>query len=295
MMLKSRSGEQLILGATIFAALGWVASKQVIQTMPVYGFIGLRFLLAGIVLLPLCYKQLQRTQLVTLLKALLVGSVLGVALLIWIYSVSISENLAEGAFIMSLAMLFAPLLAWPLYKQRPKRSFWMALPIAIVGMGLLSLSSSWQLAENQLFFLISALLLSLHFNLNKQLTQHLSSLPLVCVQLFSIGLVGLVVSYFSEQWDSSVIDSQTLFWLGISVLFATSLRYVLQTQGQKKVSTANASVIMILEPVWTLLLAMVMFGEHLQLQKMLGCGFILLSLFMYRKWDQKLSVSYAKI
>ncbi|MCG7495677.1 DMT family transporter [Vibrio sp. Of7-15] len=289
-MMKTRSGEQLILGATLFAALGWVASKQVIQTMPAYGFIGLRFLLAGIVLLPLCYKDLRRTQPVTLLKALLVGSVLGVALLIWIYSISISENLAEGAFIMSLAMLFAPLLAWPLYKQKPKRSFWMALPIAIVGMGLLSLTASWQLATSQLLFLISALLLSFHFNLNKQLTQYLKSLPLVCIQLFSIGLVGIVVSFFTEQWSTSFVDSHTLLWFGISVLFATSLRYVLQTQGQKKVSTANASVIMILEPVWTLLLAMVIFGEQLEPQKMLGCGFILLSLFMYRRWEQKLAM-----
>ena len=289
-MMKTRSGEQLILGATLFAALGWVASKQVIQTMPAYGFIGLRFLLAGIVLLPLCYKDLRRTQPVTLLKALLVGSVLGVALLIWIYSISISENLAEGAFIMSLAMLFAPLLAWPLYKQKPKRSFWMALPIAIVGMGLLSLTTSWQLATSQLLFLVSALLLSLHFNLNKQLTQYLKSLPLVCIQLFSIGLVGIVVSFFTEQWSTSFVDSHTLLWFGISVLFATSLRYVLQTQGQKKVSTANASVIMILEPVWTLLLAMVIFGEQLEPQKMLGCGFILLSLFMYRRWEQKLAM-----
>lgn len=289
-MMKTRSGEQLILGATIFAALGWIASKQVIQTMPAYGFIGLRFLLAGAVLLPLCYKDLRRTQPVTLLKALLVGCVLGVALLIWIYSVSISENLAEGAFIMSLAMLFAPLLAWPLYKQKPKRSFWMALPIAMVGMGLLSLSSTWQFATSQLLFLASALLLSLHFNLNKQLTQYLKSLPLVCIQLFSIGLVGIMVSFFTEQWETSLVDTQTLFWFGVSVLFATSLRYVLQTQGQQKVSTANASVIMILEPVWTLLLAMMIFGEQLQLQKMLGCGFILLSLFMYRRWEQKLTV-----
>ena len=38
--------------------------------------------------------------------------VLGSAVMTWIYAISISDTLGEGAFIMSLSMLFVPIVAW---------------------------------------------------------------------------------------------------------------------------------------------------------------------------------------
>ncbi len=40
---------------------------------------------------------------------------------------------------MSLSMMFVPLTAWVMMKVRPPRAWWECLPIAVVGLGLLSL------------------------------------------------------------------------------------------------------------------------------------------------------------
>ncbi|VTN12683.1 Uncharacterised protein [Raoultella terrigena] len=53
-------------------------------------------------------------------------------LCLWIYAVSTTPSLGEGAFIMSLSMLFVPLTAWVMMKTRPARAYWECLPLAIV-------------------------------------------------------------------------------------------------------------------------------------------------------------------
>jgi drug/metabolite transporter (DMT)-like permease len=42
----------LLVVATLIAASGWIFSKEAIAYLPIFGFIGLRFLLASICLLP---------------------------------------------------------------------------------------------------------------------------------------------------------------------------------------------------------------------------------------------------
>lgn len=49
-------------------------------------------------------------------------------MLLWIYAVATTPSLGEGAFIMSLSMLFVPLVAWGMLHIRPSGAFWASLP-----------------------------------------------------------------------------------------------------------------------------------------------------------------------
>lgn len=55
-----------------------------------------------------------------------------------------------------------------------------------------------------------------------------------------------------------------------------------QLAGQKRTSVANAAIIKVLEPVWTVLLAALWYGEIMPAQKAIGCIVILLALVLYR-------------
>jgi drug/metabolite transporter (DMT)-like permease len=79
-----------------------------------------------------------------------------------------------------------------------------------------------------------------------------------------------------------VIESSIWGWFAASALLATSLRYVMQTLGQKGCNPGNAALIMLLEPIWTVILSIVWYGEQLSTNKMIGCGLILLALVFYR-------------
>lgn len=276
------SGEALILTATIVAAIGWVASKEVINGMASTTFIGWRFVLAALALLPWCWGDIRRLSLATIWQAFALGSVLSAAILFWIYALRISPTMGEGAFIMTTAVLLSPLVGWGLFRTPPPKAFWLTLPIAVIGIACLSLTDGWHPAVGQLLFLVSAFLLSLHFNLNKYFSGKIRVLSLVCLQLFSAGGLSLMISLFQRP-DDKQMSIATWGWFATSVLLCTSLRYVLQTKGQHRISTSNAALMMILEPIWVLLLGILMYQESLPLQKIVGCALIIVALLLYRR------------
>lgn len=280
-MYSARQADLILLLATFFAALGWVFSKEAIQGLPAFGFIGLRFLLASLCLLPFCLRAYRKTPWADHFRSMAVGLLLGGAISCWIYAISISDTLGEGAFIMSLSMLFVPLLAWPLFGQKPTRFFWLSLPIALLGLFLLSWTGKWVASESQLWFLAAALGLALHFNFNSRYATKIDPMLLTTLQLFVVGIIGTLLSLMFETWPQH-IDLITWKWFGLSVLLATSLRYLMQTAGQRYAFAANAAIIMLLEPVWTLLLSIWIYEEAMPMNKVLGCLLLLSGLAVYR-------------
>ncbi|MDD9174433.1 DMT family transporter [Aliivibrio finisterrensis] len=273
--------------ATILAAIGWGASKMVVMTIPGDIFIGTRFLLASLVLLPFCYKQLRNLTIKQGVALTGVGLVLSLALQVWVYAVAITSSLAEGAFIMSLAMLIAPLIAWILFRQKPNKAFWLALPISIFGMMLLTLGNGWKMEPSQLGFMLSSLLLSLHFVLNKRVIGSITPLLSICVQMFVVGISGCLYASFNSHAPFELTE-HAIFWFLISTIVATAIRYLAQTLGQFSVEIETASLIMILEPIWTLLISVTLLNEMLETQKMFGGGAIILSLLLYIKLSRRL-------
>jgi len=280
-MLSQRKAELILLLTTLIAAAGWIISKQAIQGLPVFGFIGIRFVLASLFLLPFCYRALIKANPKDIAKALSVGLILGCSLLLWIYAISVSPTLGEGAFIMSLSMLLVPLVAWPLFNKRPPRIFWLSLPFAIIGLLLLSLQGNWQQSSSQIWFALSSLLLAFHFNFNGKYSQRIPTLLLTCLQLFVVGILGIIVSLIFETQPSSV-GTSIWIWVALSILLATSLRFVLQTVGQKNCLPSIASIIMILEPLWVVFLSVLLYGEAMPMSKIVGGTLILLSLLIFK-------------
>ncbi|NAX45399.1 EamA family transporter [Photobacterium halotolerans] len=281
MLNPNYKASAILVLTTMLAAIGWIFSKETLQGLPPFLFIGMRFLLASLCLLPFCYAALRRTTLKTISFAALVGVLLGVAMMCWIHAMSNTEALAEGAFIASLSMLFVPVVAWVLFRQKPPRSFWISMPVAVAGMALLSLSGGWQQSDSQIWFAACAFMLAIHFNVNSRFAQQIPILLLACIQLFVTGLLSLTMSLTVEQIPAQV-PASVWGWFALSTLLATSLRYVLQTVGQKQITASNAALIMLLEPVWTATLSVLWYDEVFTLNKALGCALILSSLVLYR-------------
>ncbi|MUL16891.1 EamA family transporter [Aliivibrio fischeri] len=273
--------------ATILAAIGWGASKMVVMTIPGDIFIGTRFLLASFVLAPFCFKQFRTLTGKQILALSGVGLVLSLALQVWVYAVSITTSLAEGAFIMSLAMIIAPIISWILFRNKPNKAFWIALPISVLGMILLTLGNGWKLEASQLGFMLSALLLSMHFVLNKRIIGAITPLLSICVQLFVVGVSGCLYASLNSH-PPFEITQHAIFWFLISTIVATAIRYLAQTLGQFSVNIETASLIMILEPVWTLVLSISVLHEVVAPQKLIGGAVIFLSLFVYIKLSRRL-------
>ncbi len=281
-MLQKYRGEIILFVVTLIAASGWFFSKFSMAEFPTFGFIGLRFFLAASLFFPLAFSQLKRLNRPQLIKSALVGLCYTFYIILWMLGLSNSTHFGEGAFLVSLSMLIAPLLSWLIFKHAPHKSFWLALPNAFIGLYLLSSEKgSLHFSFGNLIFLISSTVVALYFVLNNQYVRDVPVLPFTMIQLFIVGTFCGTLSILFEQWPSSV-SATAWGWFLCSLLIATNLRMLLQTYGQKYCHVATAAMIMILEPVWTLFLSMLILGEKLTFSKTFGCLFILLAIVIYR-------------
>lgn len=286
MKLKALGGEVYLLGATLLAAVGWIASKLVVLEMPGPLFIGVRFFIASLILLPFCFRLIRQLSWSQLLGIAGVGLILSGSLQVWVYAVSITDSLSEGAFITSLAMIIAPFVSWLIFRVKPNRAFWLSFPISIIGMLLLTLTNGWAFEESQIYFLLASIMLSLHFVMNKRVTNNVKPIASICIQLFMVGISGMAFAAMTGQPEFEITGS-LVFWFTVSAVVATAIRYLLQTVGQHSVNMEVAALIMILEPVWTLILSVTMLGEMVELQKLAGGAVIIGALFCYIRLSRK--------
>ncbi|HGO5824212.1 TPA: DMT family transporter [Mannheimia haemolytica] len=281
-MFKKYFGEIILFLVTFIAAAGWFFSKHALVGLPPIGFMGGRFILASLILLPFSYRELYRLDKVQVKYSAITGLTYGIYTIFWVLGLAFSTVFGEGAFLVSLAMLIAPLLSWLIFKHTPPKIFWLALSIALSGLYFLSAEKGiFHFSLGSTIFLVSSVFGALDFVLNNQYAKQVPLFPLITIQLAMVGAVCSLYSYFMESWHFP-IPTEVWLWFAASVLIATNLRFLMQTLGQKYCHIGTSALIMLLEPVWTLLLSVMLLGEQLSATKWLGCGLILIALIIYR-------------
>ncbi len=278
----------VLLLVTILAAFGWIFSKETLTELPPLLFLGIRFFTAGLFLFIThrgSWKTLSHHPLKEQVWQL--GGIMAVALLFWIQGLAKTENLGVGSFITSLGVVFVPLVAWLMFREPIGRSTQLAVPVAVFGLGFLSLDGGLSSDPGHIFFLVAAALFSVQFTLISRIAAKVPAIPLTAAQLMVVGIVGFAVSALTENWPSSV-SVEIWGWLLASILFATSLRFSLQTYGQSLAPVSHAALIMILEPVWTALAAAFWFDESMAALEIFGCLLIFSALIIGR-WSLLIS------
>ncbi|RUR52893.1 DMT family transporter [Vreelandella populi] len=280
--------DALLLLVTIVAAGGWIFSKEALAGMPPLLFIGTRFLLAGLILLGFAWPTLSSMPARRIRRGFFVGLLFSVAIGFWILGLQTSSHLGESAFINSLGILLVPIVAKLLFGDRPPRSTWIALPVALAGFGLLSLNAGFNVEKSQLLMVCAALCFALLINVNTRVVRNVPALPLTTLQLLGVGGVLTLTSLIFER-QPVALDTSILGWFIASVLLSSSLRFFLQIKAQGMTTPSHASVILMLEAVWTALFAALWFGETMAPLQLLGCGLIFTALLINRwYWVRKL-------
>lgn len=281
----------LLVLVTLLAAAGWIFSKEALAGLPPLLFIGVRFLLAGMLLSLFGWRQLGALARRGWLQALLVGTLFAVAMGFWIMGLANAKHLGEGAFISSLGIVLVPVLARFLFGDKPPRSIWVAIPMALLGFGCLSLEHGFRVEPGQWWFFAAALTFALVFVTNSHVVRQVPVIALGTVQLTMVGVLILPLSWLFETWPTTV-STPVLGWALASALFATTMRFIVQLQAQGMTTPSHAAIILMLEPMLTAIVAAWWFGESMSLLQFVGCGLIFLALVVSRwSWIRGLFAS----
>ncbi|MDG5498981.1 DMT family transporter [Marinobacter sp. BGYM27] len=296
---QARKADGLLVIVTLLAAISWIFSKEAVLLMPPLLFMAVRFLLAGSLLALAGRKQLMRLTPEQLFRGIRVGLVFGVAMSCWITGLFLTDNVGEGAFLTSLGVVFVPVIARIVFKEAQPLSTWLALPVAIAGLALLSLKNGFRPEPGQLFFVIAAAIFALYFTLNTHAAnsrtyvlsdgterhrERLPALALTAIALLTVGCVTLLASSFREPWHPTLSDFSAVLagWVIASAVVGTAGRFLLQTYAQSLSTNSHGVVILVLEPVWVALFAAGWFGESMSATQLGGCSLIFGSLLINR-------------
>lgn len=279
--MTTRSAEGLMVLVTFVAAAGWLFTKHALDHFSPFTFVGVRFMLAGLVLALFCVPALLRMPVRQHLLCIGSGCLQGSAMLVWIHAMSTAELIGEGAFIVSLSVVFMPLLGRIIFGDHISLRLVGVLPVAIFGLALLSLDHGLSLKPSQWGFLISSLGFSIHLLVAARFARSIPAMPLATWQLLMGGIFGITAALIMEPFDLAA-SGVGWIWLLLSALLASSLRFSMQTRAIRYLTATQIGMILLLEPVWVAFLGAWQLGERMPFSKIAGCTLIFASLLIYR-------------
>ncbi|MBU2955569.1 DMT family transporter [Marinobacter sp. F3R08] len=298
-MSDSHKSDLLLVVVTLFAAISWMFSKEAILLMPPLMFMAARFLIAGVLLACFAHRSFMALSVDQVRRSLGVGLVFGTAMTFWVMGLVHGTSLGEGAFLTSLGVVIVPIIARLVFHEAQPPSTWLAIPIAVAGLALLSLENGFRLEAGQLFFVLAATIFALYFNLNtrtanqrtvinrqgKTIEKHrVPALPLTAIALLTVGALTLIESLVLESWKPTLnnLSPLLIWWVVASAVIGTAGRFLLQTFAQSLSANSHGVVILVLEPVWVALFAAGWFGETMSSMQLAGCGLIFAALIVNR-------------
>lgn len=298
-MSDARKSDLLLVVVTLLAAISWMFSKEAVLLMPPLLFMAARFLLAGGLLAVVSGRALGRLSADQIRRSVGVGLVFGTAMSCWIMGLFHGTHVGEGAFLTSLGVVIVPVIARVVFKEPQPASTWVAIPIAVAGLALLSLKNGFRPELGQLFFVMAAFIFALYFTLNTRAAnqrtvvnrrgetiekQRVPALPLTAIALLTVGTLTLIESSLLESWESmpESFSAMLVWWVVASAVIGTAGRFLLQTFAQSLSANSHGVVILVLEPVWVALFAAGWFSETMAASQLAGCGLIFAALLVNR-------------
>jgi drug/metabolite transporter (DMT)-like permease len=274
--MRLKADLTLLLVAAVWGS-GFVAQRTAALSLSALYFNGARFLLAGILLLALTRFQLKIPQ-KNWWKVILVGMLLfGGA---WLQQAGLETTaIGNASFITGLYVVLVPIILSLFARHRIHWIIWTAAFLAVIGIGLLSLTGSFKLSPGDSLELAGAFLWALHIILMGRFSREMEILQLSTGQFMVCGLVNLVLavgidpqgaSGFAASWQPVIYSS----------LFPICLGFTLQAVGQRHAPPADSAIILSLEAVFGALFGYLLLHERLNVQQLVGCALMLAAMVL---------------
>ena len=267
----------LLITATIWG-LGFVAQVLGMNYLEPFAFIGIRFLLGALSLVPLVMLFHYRNWLpASPTRIVITGSlVLGVILFAAgsLQQVGIVySNASNAGFITGLYMVIVPIIGLAL-KHRTGLNTWLGCVLAVVGLFLLSVKADFTMGYGDTLLLVGAVGWALHILAIDHYAPRAAPLLLSLGQFIVCGCLALIVSVFIEttSWQQVRAATNVLIYAGV---ITVGVAYTLQVIAQERADPTHAAIILSLEAVFGAVGGYLFLQEQLSQRELLGCALML--------------------
>ncbi|MFC5527144.1 DMT family transporter [Rhodanobacter ginsengisoli] len=265
-----------LLALTAVWGSTFVLIKDVIGRMPVADFLAVRFAIAALTMLVLFARPVFRMGRQQLLHGLLLGVVYGAGQLLQTWGLALIAPSVSG-FVTGMYVVFTPILALLLLRQRMAAVVWLAVLLSTAGLALLSLNGV-SVDPGVWLTLASAALYALHIVGLGQWSRQGEAFGMSAVQMVAIAVVCLLATL--PHGPQLPPDRSAWFAVLYMALIAGAGAMLVQTWAQSHLPATRTAIVMTTEPVFAAAFAVALGSDVLSWRMLLGGGLILAAMYL---------------
>jgi len=278
---KSILAKLALLTATIIWGGSFVVLKNAIQTLPTYYVLGMRSLVASVILSVVFWKRFKKMDRKYLWNGCIMGALLFTAFAFQTNGL-IGTTPGKNAFLTSVYCVLVPFFYWIFSKIRPDRYNVLAAFICIIGIGFVSfrgesfISGGEWIAVGDILTLISGVFYAFHIVAIARFASGRDVILLTILQFIVFSALAWVMCFGLEKIpaSNSVSEWTSILYLGV---FSTAIALLLQSIGQKYTPASQAAIILSLEGVFGVLFSLVFYKEKITPILFIGFALIFIS------------------
>ena len=269
-----------LLGMTASWGSTFFLIHDLLDRVPVLDFLAVRFTIASVALLVVSPRAIGRLSPERRRHALVLGLLYGVAQILQTAGLAHTAASVSG-FITGMYVVCTPLFAAVLLRTRIGALTWVAVLLAISGLGVLTLgdvSSGLGLGYGEALTLVSAMLYALHIVGLGAWSTAADALGMSILQCMVIAVIctvaaapgGIVLPATGGDWLSMVYMA----------LIAGAAAMLGQTWAQAHLPPTRTAIIMSMEPVFAAFFAVLLGGESASSRMLLGGALVLTAMLI---------------
>lgn len=267
----------------IVAALIWgtafVAQTTGMEHIGPLTFTNLRFLIGGLIVLPLAIKEIPNFKKSLNKKLIIIILLTGLSLLMGTYLQQYAlqyTKIGNAAFLTILYVPFVPIISRFILKKRIHWSIWVSVSICLVGSYYLTVGNSFEAQFADFLVVMCAIFFALHCILIDEYFEIVNApFTLATSQFLLCFLYSLPFVFIFEDPSLKGIYMELFELLYVGVM-SSGIAYTLQIFGQRYVKPSTAAITFSLEGVFGSLAAWIILSQMLTTTQIFGCFLILL-------------------
>lgn len=264
----------LLVLATVIWGYSFVVMKHVVDVVPPALLLGVRFTLAGLLLLIILYKRVKKHFSWNMVAC-------GAALALFDFSAFLTQTIGLqyttpgiNAFLTATYCVIVPFAWWVVAHKRPSICNVGAAVIAVIGIWLVAVTTSGEtltLGFGEGLTQICAVLFAIHIVLVSRFSKTRDVLVLTVFQFIFEGLFGLCVgAVFETPPVLCLITPEVVGQMAFLIIFASVVAFGIQNVSLAYVPPAQASLFLSLESVFGVIFSVLLYGEVVTARLLLG-------------------------
>ncbi len=277
-MSKNTLATLLLLLGTIFWGMTFVIIKEGVSVMNIYTFLGVRFVIASIILSIIFYKNFKNFNAQVLKSGIILSLILFVSHATQTIGLQYTSA-SKSAFISGLAVVLIPLILAVTQKKIPQTNHIISVVLATIGLAILTGIHEVNLNKGDIYTLISSLGFAIYIILASKYSRLCDALLMSITQMIMMGILNSTVALVMGEFT---VPSIYIAWQAIifTALFATAFTYPVLNYYQKYVSEIKTAIIFSFEPLFAVLTAYFYQNEAVTIHILIGGLFILMGMII---------------